>query len=165
MFNNRALQICLVMWVVFWLIATEARREYMFDVVDSMALAIGLCVIASFIPGVRAAFKDHDRMNRAQFLVIGIILTWISLLSRMFWVWMWRTAGEPIGGLDASPFAFLAFIGVTGGVLHMISPGVVEGEVPRSGWNLLLFSIFLALIIFLAKESAQIYLGLPGLRD
>lgn len=134
MLRNSAGVICFVALVLFWPAALLLRREVLFDAINAFGVSLGLAVIVSYLPGLTDAFRSGRKLEKGHYLVLGILATWIAMVGRTSWLWVWRWMGEPAFGLDHVLMAFVAWLIVIGGILHLLSPRVIDGTVPREGW-------------------------------
>jgi hypothetical protein len=145
--RNQILISCLLAWLAFWPMAWMMPRLPLFDIINSLSVSIGIFVLWAYLPGVVAALRKGDDLDKAHFLILGIFITWIAMISRTNWLWGWRYLGEPEGGLDHVLVAFIAWLVVTGGVFHLLAPRVLDGNVPRAGWSALTMSILFGLVL------------------
>lgn len=148
--RNKALAICILSWALFWPIAYFVPREYLFDVVDALSISLGGAVILAYIPGVIDALKRRQEISKAHYLVLGIVASWIAIEFRTGYLWGWRYLEEPLGGMDTLFVAWIAWLVISGGVLHLLAPKVLDGEVPRSGW----FALWVALVVGLVLGAS-----------
>lgn len=124
---------CLASWVAFWIIAPFVPRLYLFDFVNAISVTYGLAVLKTYLPGAVLAIRLAWRgvpLNQGHYLVLGVVATWLAMIGRTSYLQLWRSANEPAGGLDHLMMAFVAWLIVSGGALHRISPNVKEGIIP-----------------------------------
>ena len=144
----------LLSWALFWPIAYFVPREYLFDVVNALGISLGGSVLFAYAPGVVDAIRRPDDLKKAHYLILGIVATWVAMVARTAYLWGWRWLGEPEGGLDATFVAFIGWLVISGGVLHLLAPKVLEGTVPRTGW----FGLWVALVVGLVLGASIVLL-------
>lgn len=135
MLRNKTVNVILLSWLLFWPIAWFVPRMALFDIINAMGMVLGLAVLVAYSPGLVETVRYPERMQKAHYLVLGIIATWIAMLVRSGILWTWRWYGEPPGWLDHWIMAFAAWLIVTGGALHLLAPGVIEGHIPRASFS------------------------------
>jgi hypothetical protein len=141
-YRNRIIVWCIAALILFFPIAHFLPRMLVFDIVNAVGLVIGIYVLWAYSPGAIKAING-DKLERVHFLVLGIIATWIAMICRTVYLWTWRYMGEPEGGLDHLSVAFIAFLICVGGVFHLLAPRVLDGNVPRTSLNHLVWALCL----------------------
>lgn len=106
---------------------------YMFDLVNALTVAVGVGVLAAYGPGVWRSYQQ-DEWGGGHYLVLGIAVTWIATTLRHMWNWAWRFAGKPDAMIDHPAVAFLVFLAMLGGTLHLAASGAIDGDIPRRNW-------------------------------
>jgi hypothetical protein len=153
--NNKITASIFASIVLFWIIAPFVPRMHLFDLINALSFVLGLFVLYAYWPGVVEAYASRDELKRSHYLILGIVATWCAMIARTVWLWTWRFMEEPEGGLDHIGVAFIAYLIVVGGTLHLIAPKVLEGEVPRSSWATLtkgaIIGVTLGLVIIFAR--------------
>lgn len=140
--NNKAFFFCILSWVFFWVVAPFLNRPYVFDFVNACGLVVSAAVIFSYLPGVKAAYQNHENLEKAHYLILGVVATWSAIAIRLILLWIWRWQGEPAyDGMDSLVMAFSAWMLINGGSLHLLAPKVIDGDVPRSGWNYIFWTL------------------------
>ena len=137
MMKNRVVLSAFLAMALFWPVAAVLPRQMVFDLVNSIGIVFGFFVLWSYWPGVKASAFSDDGLNKANYLILGIGVTWVAMIARTLWLWIWRTLGEPEGGLDHILVGFIAWLVVVGGAFHLLAPRVLDGRVPRAGWQTL----------------------------
>lgn len=134
MMRNSAVVLCLWFLILFWPLALVMPRELLFDGINALGVTLGIAVLLSYAGGVVDAIKNSNRLQQGHYLVLGIFATWVAMIGRTAWLWGWRWMGEPQYGLDHILVAFVAWLIIVGGILHLLSPRVIDGNVPEDGW-------------------------------
>ena len=132
-----------------------------FDLVNSIGIVFGAFVLWSYWPGVKASAFSDDGLNKANYLILGIGITWVAMIARTGWLWVWRTLGEPEGGLDHILVGFIAWLVVVGGAFHLLAPRVLDGRVPRAGWQTLWVAMAAGLVLGVIVAIQRPHLRLP----
>lgn len=158
MMRNRVVLAALLAMALFWPVAIVLPRQMIFDLVNSIGIVFGGFVLWSYWPGVKASAFSDDGLNKANYLILGIGITWVAMIARTVWLWVWRTLGEPLGGLDHILVAFIAWLVVVGGAFHLLAPRVLDGRVPRAGWQTLWVAMGAGLVLgVLVASNDQLY--------
>jgi hypothetical protein len=108
-------------------------RQFMFDIVNALTVAVGVGVLIAYLPGICRSLQEL-RWDGTHYLVLGIFVTWSATALRHLWNWIWRFLGKPAEMIDHPIVAFLVWMTFMGGVLHMTARGALDGEIPRENW-------------------------------
>lgn len=68
---------------------------------------------------------------RTDFLIVGIVLAWLSTDGQAILAVLFRLAGMPSWFVDSELYAPIRLLSVVAAVLHVSAPGAVDGLVPR----------------------------------
>jgi hypothetical protein len=109
------------------------QRHYMFDVVNALTVSVGVGVLIAYFPGIWRSLME-PRWSGSHYLIFGIFLTWVATATRHLWNWVWRFLGKPPEMIDHPIVAFMVWLTFTGGILHMMAKGALDGEIPRENW-------------------------------
>jgi hypothetical protein len=153
--RNRIVAGIILAVIAFWVSAPFLPRIMLFDLVNAVGVTLGIFVFWAYAPGAWKAAKTSEGLDRVHYLILGIVSTWVAMVTRTVYIWVWRWRGEPDGGLDHIAVAFIAFLIIIGGVLHLIAPRVLDGIVPRTTVRhmviALVIGILLGIIIWLSR--------------
>lgn len=69
--------------------------------------------------------------KRTDFLIVGIVLAWLSTDGQAVLAVMFRLAGMPQWFVNSEIYAPIRLLSVVAAVLHVSAPGAVDGTVPR----------------------------------
>jgi hypothetical protein len=108
-------------------------RNYLFDLVNGLTVAVGVGVMIAYFPGICKSMRE-PKWDGTHYLVMGIFITWLATATRHLWNWVWRYIGKPPEMIDHQFVAFLVWMYFLGGVMHMSAKGALDGEIPRSTW-------------------------------
>lgn len=68
---------------------------------------------------------------RTDFLIVGIVLAWLSTDGQAILAVLFRLAGMPAWFVNSELYAPIRLLSVVAAVLHVSAPGAVDGLVPR----------------------------------
>ena len=68
---------------------------------------------------------------RTDFLIVGIVLAWLSTDGQAILAVLFRLAGMPSWFVNSELYAPIRLLSVVAAVLHVSAPGAVDGLVPR----------------------------------
>jgi len=69
--------------------------------------------------------------KRTDFLIVGIVLAWLSTDGQAVLAVLFRLAGMPAWFVNSEIYAPIRLLSVVAAVLHVSAPGAVDGLVPR----------------------------------
>lgn len=69
--------------------------------------------------------------KRTDFLIVGIVLAWLSTDGQAILAVLFRLAGMPQWFVNSEIYAPIRLLSVVAAVLHVSAPGAVDGVVPR----------------------------------
>ncbi|WP_419952369.1 hypothetical protein [Methylobacterium sp.] len=69
--------------------------------------------------------------KRTDFLIVGIVLAWLSTDGQAILAVVFRLAGMPAWFVNSEIYAPIRLLSVVAAVLHVSAPGAVDGLVPR----------------------------------
>jgi hypothetical protein len=68
---------------------------------------------------------------RTDFLIVGIVLAWLSTDGQAILAVLFRLSGMPSWFVNSELYAPIRLLSVVAAVLHVTAPGAVDGLVPR----------------------------------
>lgn len=114
----------LVYGVLVWLLGFPGFLAY---AVHFGRVAIAVAVLTIYVPVVSSLFREVPAPRR-DYLLAGILLTWLSSMSFAIWNEMGILYGVQTS-IFVSPIAgFFSLILVVGGLFHYFAPGVIVGH-------------------------------------
>lgn len=119
--------------VLFFLAVTFVSPESLLEIVISLSIAVGIGVVAAYIPGAFRALINDPRRG-GQFLILGILAIWFALIGRSVWSYVYRYSGHPEWMVSDPILAYFVWLSVIGGLLHLLARGALDGNIPRSNW-------------------------------
>lgn len=124
--RSRAALFVLLAGVVFALLALVVPKHILLPVMSAACVGIVGTVTVIFSPLIIRALKDKE-FDRVSQLMIGMLLMWLSLLGSRFTSLYIDITGDV--SVSQSPVvAFLAYMAVIGGALHITAPGFVPNS-------------------------------------
>lgn len=132
--RSKNLLIAVVLWIGFWPLAILIPREWLFDVVNGLAIAACFGVFVAYLPGVWNTVFRND-LDGAHYLVIGICGFAAAQGTRYGWNWLWRYLGKPPYMQDHLFVAWLIWVAFTFACVHLMARGVVHGEMPNRNFR------------------------------
>lgn len=87
-------------------------------------VSISVAVLIIYIPAIATIFREVPPPGR-DYLLAGILLTWLSSVSFSLWNELGRVFGTDIfnGSIFSGPMAgFFSLLLVAGGVFHLLAP-------------------------------------------
>ena len=104
---------------------TEALRIMQISVGSVVLFAYGVDAWAA----ARKRYLDHGEQ-----LTLGICVGFAAVVFGGIWALLWRLAGQPAWMYNSDFNAFMAFLVIIAGTLHITAPGAINGIVPRRNW-------------------------------
>lgn len=96
-------------------------------------IAVAVAVLVAYARDGWAALQKHRPDNTEQ-LVLGICTGFVAVLGAGIWSLLWRLAGQPAWMYNSDTNAFLVFLVVLAGVLHVTAPGAIADSIPPRRW-------------------------------
>lgn len=128
-------------------IALILPTRLLFDLMNAVAVSIGVGVVAAYFAGAWRWTKT-SRSTGSNLLILGIMATWLAATGRLVGIWTWRGLGQPAGFLDHPIFAFGIYLFILGGALHLTASNETDNAIPPLNW--LLLGLFVAVGVLLA---------------
>jgi hypothetical protein len=151
--SSRTLWMAALLWGIFWPLALYMSRHDLFDLLNALSVSIGVGVLVAYLPATYKALTTDHRTG-GDLLVLGIDCTWFAVIGRQIylWYWRWHTSVEAInrgeGPLNHIFFAFLVWMLISGGLLHLSARGAIEG-IPPINWVIIGGTVASGLALFL----------------
>lgn len=141
----------------FGLLVTVVPKHALTEVLNGVFLGIVGAVTVVFFPLFLRSLRARE-FDRVSQLTMGIILTWFSLiLSRILSVYI--NATSPAMREVVTPLiAFVTYLAILGGILHITAPGMVEEK-----WKYNKGLLAVALVIGLLIAAVAVYVQRTGL--
>lgn len=115
---------------VFAALALFVPNNVLLPIMNAVCIGIVCSVTIVFLPLIQRSIKDKS-FDRVSQLMIGMLLMWLSLIGSRganIYIGITGKADE----VAASPVvAFLAYMAIMGGVLHLTAPALVS----QSEWQ------------------------------
>lgn len=113
----------------YWLLVTTLGFPgFVAYGVQFWRIAVSVAVLIIYIPAIATIFREVPPPGR-DYLLAGIILTWLSSVSFSVWNELGRVFGTEIfdGRIYTGPVAgFFSLLLVTGGVFHLLAPSTAR---------------------------------------
>lgn len=112
---------------LYAVLALLLPERFLMELFNGVFLGVVGAVSVVFFPLAIRAIRNKT-FDRVSQLVVGIILTWFSLIGSRALSVLINATGEATR-IAASPIiGLLAYMAILGGVLHVTAPGMVENE-------------------------------------
>lgn len=148
------LWVAFVLWASFWVFVQFLPNDLLFYLVNALAMCVAAGVLIAYYPGIKDALIRRD-VGGGHWLILGIAVTWGATMIRIGYAWLWRLLGQPEWMSQSPILAFITWMIVTGGMLHLIAQNAINGQIPKGNWLRLglwttagLFTGFLISILF-----------------
>lgn len=117
-------------------------------IVAARILAAGFysAVIYVYAPHAWEAVR-RPKPEGADFLVVGIVLSFLSHLGQTVYAIVYRLAEAPKWLLNAEVVAPIVLLSMLAATLHVCAPGLIAGEVPRR--QRIVFGVWVGLAVLL----------------
>lgn len=112
--------------LVFAVLAIFVPTNILLPVMNSICLGVVGAVTIVFAPLIARLFRDKE-FDRVSQLIAGMLLMWLSLLGSRFTSLYVSITGN-VDIVNSPVIAFLAYLAIIGGVLHISAPGIVDKE-------------------------------------
>jgi hypothetical protein len=153
----------IALWSAFWVVEPFVEHhEYLFDVMNALSVSVGIGILIAYSEGIYESLVTKRPIG-GHWLILGIAVTWVASSVRQIWNWAWRWLDQPLWMINHPFVAFLVWVLVTGGALHLMSKNAIEGQIPRRNWLRLGWwvalglSVGLIVAIFLEEPNIETY--------
>lgn len=99
--------------------------------------SIALTAIVGLWRTVRVVWADGYAVNEEHVYALGDFLQWFGVFLNATWLYVWRTADEPVWMANSAVNGFCVVLICLGGLLKITAPGAIKGEFPRAAFKLL----------------------------
>lgn len=147
--RSRMFGIACTVWASFFPLLLLLDYRSLFTMIGSLTFTVSCAVLWAYWPAMKDAIRHGpDKLDFVDFLTLGIMCTWFATSARFALIvgYRWWTEA-PQGDLEIWPVAFLQFINVTGGLLHLSAKRVISHNVPRSSWPMIYTSLGLGVLL------------------
>lgn len=139
-------------------------------IVGMMQVVMATMVLCYYIvAAIKAVFTGSSK--NVDFLIVGIVLSWISTDGQAALALLARLSGFPPALMNSELFPPLKLLSVIAAILHVIPRGAADGVVPKSNKatvvGFVLVSLILAAILVVAKPDPTEFINStpPWMRD
>lgn len=139
-------------------------------IVGMMQVVMATMVLCYYIvAAIKAVFTGSSK--NVDFLIVGIVLSWISTDGQAALALLARLSGFPPALMNSELFPPLKLLSVIAAILHVIPRGAADGVVPKSNKatvvGFVLVSLILAAILVVAKPDPTNFINStpPWMRD
>jgi len=152
--RNPVIWAVVLAFVLFLALDFVLPRAMLFQIANSMAIAVSAGILVAYAPGFRESLTQSGQQRRSgNLLLLGILFVWGALFFRLAWQMAWRWMGQPAEWMDHLAYAAAVVAFIVGGVLHLAAARAIDGTVPRQSWIrtgiLVAFGVFAGAVSFL----------------
>lgn len=144
--------ILLAVLVLFIPAAVLIPLHYLVEVLTAMAASLGVGVVFVYGRGLVHGFRQN-KLGAGHLLVLGILLAWGAVVTRVVWTWFVRLSDQPELMYDHWIVALVLWLLVVAAGFHITAQNAIEFEIPRHNW------VWMGLL-----ASAGVFIGLVVLR-
>jgi nitrate reductase gamma subunit len=122
-----------IVFAAFFPVALLFDRNDVFAFLNAMVMCMGVAVLIAYSPAIFDALRKSRGLTRAHYLVLGIACVQLAIMGRSAILWYWRFHREPDHPeelIDTIWFAFLFYLFLTGGALHLAAHEHLEDAWP-----------------------------------
>lgn len=124
-----------LIFVVFSILTYFVSIEFIFDLVNGLAISVFAGVVVVYIPGLIEALRTSWGEKRTGHIAVtGIVLLSLGVIYRISYLTIWRWLGNPPGWIESPWLAAGVLPFLMGGVLMMLSANAIDGYIPRRVW-------------------------------
>jgi len=136
----------LAITVAYWGLAALDLYPYMGSWLNVFRMTLALAVICLYLPAVKNLFRTEPYQDK-DYLIAGILLTWISIAGFAVWNEIGRIFKIPTTvTVSAIAGYFMMVVGV-GGYFHLRAPKVSGRRI----WTAVLVGIGVAILVLLGR--------------
>jgi hypothetical protein len=162
--RNPILFQALIVWSAFWVLPIFIPIEYLFELVNALAVSLGIGVMFAFWPGMIEALKTpKHELEGGHYLVLGIMTGATAIVAQFAWRGVWRALEQPDWMIRHPLLAFFVYVVATAFALHLSAQGAIGGSIPRRNKIMLGVAVAAALMLtFIAiilLAPAPLYAG------
>lgn len=119
--------------------------------VTLFAAAVGVCF--AYAPAVYDALVADRDLDRADWLSMGVFVSWAAIVLIRAWSIFWRFLGKPDALVNSDIIAYSLYMSLWAAVFHLAAPGAISDRVPARRW----INIGIAVTVFLLFAIASGY--------
>ena len=134
MLQSRNFWAAVVLLSVFWPVAWFLPLDWLFDIMNSLAIAACVALVIVYGPGLRHFLMRND-LDGAHYLVAGIAGFGATQAIRYTWNWLWRLFDKPHGFLDSVWLAYVLWISILCALMHLMARNVIRGHIPNENYK------------------------------
>ena len=150
----RLLLVFMLPQTIYALIAYLTEAPAMTGIENMLELAIAGGICAAYIPGTVRFMLADDTIEPADWLGLGVVLTWTAgFLGTMFSI-IWRSHGQPMSWINSDVTTYIKFMYICGGACHLLAPGALKRQMPTERWIQLGIAIAVAMFLSLVVAWA-----------
>lgn len=132
--SSRVTRLVVIVAAIYWPLAWVMPFEYLRELLDGVAVATSLVVIAVYLP-LTSEELLKNRLDRSGRLLLGIVLSWLAVLLMRPWAIYGRLYGHGDGLSSSLLLGFILWVIIWAGVLHILAPGADTPHPPRRHWQ------------------------------
>lgn len=141
--------------IIFGIIALLTPATAFITVLNAALVALSIGVCLAYGPPVAAVLIGTRRMDRADWLGIGIFCSWFAVVVNRTWSIVWRYMGRPDWLLESDIVSYALWLSACAAVFHLAAPGAIGELVPPRRW--INIGILVALLMFLSLLLGYVF--------
>lgn len=144
--KGRLLGLFIVPQLIFVGIAASTEASTLITVlsITVFASAVGVCL--AYSPSVYDVLVADRDLDRADYMAIGVFMSWFSIVVLRVWSIWWRYLGKPDWLTNSDVVSYSLYMAIWAAIFHLAAPGAVSDRVPPRRWINIGIGVTIALL-------------------
>lgn len=121
-------------------------RDDLLTLMNGLLFCVAISVVFTFSRDTLRIVMA-GRVDREDYLLLGIVVAWTSVACLRAWVTVWRFLDRPPSWVDDPILGLFILWAILAGALMMTAPSAFKGRIPAKNWAKLGFTVCVGSII------------------
>ena len=138
--------------------ALLVSRQYLFEVMDAVCVAVGAGVAVGYSRSTWEAIRlPPHKMTAAHLIITGVFILSLATVVIFSGQWLWRINGKPDWIIDSVPIAFSRWVLGTGLIMSLLTSYSREGVIVVGAYKRT--ALLVTIAVFVAALMISIGIG------
>jgi len=125
---NKAIVYAVDAFIIYWILALFIPAFILRDVFNSISFGCAVIITITWLPAAFQAVKNEAKSGEWQ-LILGITVLWFTVMVQRLYAIAYNYMGQPESWLHSPITGFWPYCYMACGLLFLMAPGFVAGEV------------------------------------
>jgi len=120
--------------IIFLCSVLALGGSQLIEIFNILNLSLAVGVVVAYAPVVFNSIFSDRPLDRADWLGIGIFLSWFATIELRTYSIIWRWMDQPLWLTQSEILSYALFCQTTAAIFHLAAPGAINNRIPTRRW-------------------------------